>query len=96
MLAAAAEATRGGDEGEGEDEGRGGRRQLLVWLGIMVATGLNCAATAHLLDLTPRHVKAFCDLDGNLLAWKICVLYSRSARVCSLEFNFTSDVCRGK
>ena len=39
MIAAAEEATRGG---------------MLVWLGIMVATGLNCAATAHLLDLTPE------------------------------------------
>mmetsp|Transcript_24694 Transcript_24694/g.61536 ORF Transcript_24694/g.61536 Transcript_24694/m.61536 type:complete len:154 (-) Transcript_24694:423-884(-) len=38
MLAAAEEARRAG---------------LLVWLGIMVATGLNCATTAHLLDLTP-------------------------------------------
>lgn len=45
-------------------------------MGIMVATGLNCATAAHLLDLTPsprapHHgcagTEAFCDLDGNLL-----------------------------
>ena len=52
MLAAAEEAANTG---------------LLVWLGIMVATRLNCAATASLLELTPGEGGAFCDLDGNLL-----------------------------